>query len=216
MVEMKWPVTPHVHDAFDVNIRTYPVPSDCEIPRTIPRAAKWQLNQLRDSWLKSSQGFSKNGLMMAQSELYKFCKSLFSRSKRLTFYVLKYNNFKSVWVHSWTPLKILIFLHSSWDLCRSTLNTPLGKRRAIWHWIAVPKTRGKCESATIYRYITTIHWGWPASSVPSICWISLKPWDWNKSYNNVRIFFIFLLRILPCRQWLVSLDIIRCNRTGQW
>ena len=34
------------------------------------------------------------------SQVYKeFCKSLFSRSERLTYYVLKYDNFKSIEVH---------------------------------------------------------------------------------------------------------------------
>ena len=75
-----------------------------------------------------------------------FYQSLFSRSERLTYYVLKYDNFKSVEVQGWTPLKILIFLH--WT-CRPTFTTLLGKRRAISHLMAVPKNSGKCKSATI-------------------------------------------------------------------
>ena len=75
-----------------------------------------------------------------------FYQSLFSRSERLTYYVLKYDNFKSVKVQGWTPLEILIFLH--WT-CRPTFTTLLGKRRAISHLLAVPKNRGKCKSATI-------------------------------------------------------------------
>ena len=31
-------------------------------------------------------------------------------------HIMYWDNFKSIEVHSWTPLKILIFLHSSWDL----------------------------------------------------------------------------------------------------
>ena len=59
---------------------------------------------------------------------------------------IKYNNFKSVEVQGWTPLKTLIFLH--WTL-PPTFTTLLGKRRAISHWMGVQKNRGKCKSATI-------------------------------------------------------------------
>ena len=63
-----------------------------------------------------------------------------------------YDNFKSVENQGWTPLKILIFLH--WTL-RPTFTTLLGKCRAFSHWMAVPKNRGKCKSATI---IVTPRW----------------------------------------------------------
>ena len=63
-----------------------------------------------------------------------------------SYYVLKHDNFKSVEVQGWTPLKKLMFLH--WIL-RPTFTTLLGKRRAISHWMAVPKNHGKCKSATI-------------------------------------------------------------------
>ena len=75
-----------------------------------------------------------------------FCRSFFPRPERLTYYVLKYDNFKSVEVQGWTPLKILIFLH--WTL-RPTFTTLLRKCRAISHWMAVPKKCGKCKSVTI-------------------------------------------------------------------
>ena len=63
-----------------------------------------------------------------------------------SYYVSKYDNFKSVEVQGWTPLKILIFLH--W-MCRPIFTTLLGKRSAISHLMAVPKNPGKCKSATI-------------------------------------------------------------------
>ena len=74
--------------------------------------------------------------------LHEFYQSLFSRSERLTYYVFKYDDFKSVEVQGWTPLEILIFLH--WT-CRPTFTTLLWKRRAISHLMAVPKKRGKCK-----------------------------------------------------------------------
>ena len=94
-----------------------------------------------------------------------FCLSLFSISERLTYYVLKYDNFKSVEVQGWTPLKILIFLH--WTL-RPTFTTLLGKRRAISHWMGVPKNRGKCKSATI-----SLHRG-DSLSMSSVVWVFLE------------------------------------------
>ena len=91
-----------------------------------------------------------------------FCQSLFSVSERLTYYVLKYDNFKSVEVQGWTPLKMLIFLH--WTL-RPTFTTLLRKRRAISHWMGVPKNRGKCKSAKI-----SLHRG-ESLSMSSVVWL---------------------------------------------
>ena len=84
----------------------------------------------------------------------------------LTYYVLKYDNFKSVEVQVWTQLKILIFLH--WTL-RPTFTTLLGKRRGISHWMGVPKNRRKCKSATI-----SLHRGDSLSSAlkfSNLCWL---------------------------------------------
>ena len=96
-----------------------------------------------------------------------FCQSLFSRSERLTNYALKYDNFKSVEVQGWAPLKILIFiLH--WTL-RPTFTTVLGKCRAISDWMAVPKNRGKCKSATI-----SLHRGDSLSMSCIVCFNSTR------------------------------------------
>ena len=76
----------------------------------------------------------------------------------LTYYVLKYDNFKSVGVHSLTPLKILIFLHF---MLRPTFTTLLGKRSAI------RKSAGNVNRPP-YRYIVAIQWAWPALSAPCI------------------------------------------------
>ena len=78
-----------------------------------------------------------------------------------SYYVLKHDNFKSVEVQGWTPLKILMFL--PWTL-RPTFTTLLGKRRAISHWMAVPKTAGNVNRPP-YRYTVVTHWACPASSV---------------------------------------------------
>ena len=80
----------------------------------------------------------------------------------------KYDNFKSVRVHSWTPLKILywyfcIQVENYFSLCFS------GKRCAISHWMAVPKNRRKCESAT-----TLLHRG-DSLSLTCIVWKNLSP-----------------------------------------
>ena len=75
---------------FNIIHRTYPVPSDCEIPRTIPRAAQQQgraakqrdraakrpcpATQLVSEWVKwvddGSEWNGWNGLTMAQPELH--------------------------------------------------------------------------------------------------------------------------------------------------
>ena len=74
-----------------------------------------------------------------------------------------------------TPLKILIFLH--WTL-RPTFTTLLGKRRAISHWMAVPKNRGKCKLATIEyrRDDVTKNFFWI-----SVFWISCIGGAWWKT-----------------------------------
>ena len=79
--------------------------------------------------------------------------------------VLNYN-FKSVEVQGWTPLKILIFLH--WTLRPTTFHYVSRKTpsRAISHWMGVPKTRGKCKSAT-----TSLHYG-DSLSMSSVVWTS--------------------------------------------
>ena len=93
-----------------------------------------------------------------------FCKSFFSRSEWLTYSVLKYDNFKFVGVQGWTPLKILIFLHSSWDL----LSLRFSVNAVLFHfeWLC-QKTAGNVNRPP-YFYITVIHWAWPASSGRSI------------------------------------------------
>ena len=62
------------------------------------------------------------------------------------------------------PLKILIFLH--WTL-RPTFTTLLGRRRAISHWMGVPKNRGNVNRPP-YRYTAVTHWACPPSS--DICY----------------------------------------------
>ena len=118
-------------------------------------AYKWRMDRIRGH-ASATFEFSPNF-----SQVYiEFCQSLFSVSERLTYFVLKCDNFKSVEVQGWTPLKILIFLH--WTL-RPTFTTLLGKRRAISHWMGVPKNRGKC-SRPPYRYTAVTHWACPLSS----------------------------------------------------
>ena len=96
------------------------------------------------------------------SQVYmEFCKSVFSWSERLTYYVLKYDNFKSVGVHSWTSLKILIFLHSSWDLYfhYASRKTPC--------YFTLNGCAAKCKSAT-----TSLHRGDSLSLTCIVSWAS--------------------------------------------
>ena len=95
-----------------------------------------------DSGLMDSDSDSDSGLVDSNSLL----DSRVRTHSNTAYYVLKYDNFKSVEVQGWTPLEILIFLH--WT-CRPTFTTLLGEHRAILHLMAVPKNRGKCKSATI-------------------------------------------------------------------
>ena len=108
-----------------------------------------------------------------------FVNPSFSVSERLTYNVLKYDNFKSVEVQCWTPLKILIFLQ--WTL-RPTFTMLLGKPRAISQWMGVPKNGGKCKSATI-----SLHRG-DSLSMSSVVCISSKLWYWYclSSYAKTR------------------------------
>ena len=91
-----------------------------------------------------------------------FCQSLFSRSERLTYYVLKYGNFKSVEVQGWTPLKILIFCIKRWDL----LSLRFSENAVLFHieWLC-RKTTGNVNRPP-YRYTRVTHWACPLSSVP--------------------------------------------------
>ena len=74
-----------------------------------------------------------------------FCKSLFSRSEWLIYYAL--NMITS------NPSGFTVEPHSKyWYICievETYFTTLLRKCRAISHWMAVRKNRGKCESATI-------------------------------------------------------------------
>ena len=69
-----------------------------------------------------------------------FCQSLFSRSERLTYYVLKYDNFKFVEVQCW--MENAVPFHIEW-LCR--------------------KTTGNVNRSP-YCYTAVTHWACPASS----------------------------------------------------
>ena len=102
-------------------------------------------------------------------------------SHTFTYYVLKYDNFKSVEVQGWTPLEILIFLH--WT-CRPTFTTLLGKRCAISHLMAVPKKRGKCKSATI-----SLHRGDSLSASPPE--LALET-EWRPLVMLTFLYFFFL------------------------
>ena len=73
----------------------------------------------------------------------------------------KYDNFKSVEVQGWTPLKILLFLH--WML-RPTFTTLLGKCRAISYWMGVPKKNAGNINRPPYHYTAVTHWACPPTS----------------------------------------------------
>ena len=81
-----------------------------------------------------------------------FCKSHFSRSERLIYYVLKYDDFKlSSQLNPTQKTDIFAFK------LRPTFTRLLGKRRAISHRIAVPnKTMGNVNRPP-YRSIAVNH-----------------------------------------------------------
>ena len=66
----------------------------------------------------------------------------------------------SIKVQGWTPLKILIFLHWSWDLLKQRFS----ENAVLFHleWLCW-KTTGNVNQPP-YHYIAAIHWACPASS----------------------------------------------------
>ena len=86
-------------------------------------------------------------------------KSLFSRSERLTYYVLKYDHFKSVEVQGWTPLEILIFCIKHWDL----------------HVLSLPSRKTPCYFTLNGCAVT--HWAYPPLSAVTLTEFAALVWS---------------------------------------
>ena len=109
--------------------------------------------------------------------------------KIFTYYVLRYDNVKSVEVQGWTLFKILIFLLWSWDI----LSLRFSENAVLFHieWMC-QKTAGNVNLPP-YRYIAVIQWACPASCTPS-----------DSHVNELWFFSVFLEVVLVISYNFVS------------